>query len=130
MTPNPDPCYYLEKKARRKTVEYPVATIAYYGPDNLIASKVVVGIILTEKDDDLAELKKWYSTGIDVRQDANINHQIIQFIEEKGVKRVTMVDRIIGCPHEEGIDYPEGGTCPQCPYWETHDRWTGELIKK
>jgi hypothetical protein len=26
-------------------------------------------------------------------------------------------NRIIGCPHEEGIDYPLGRTCPQCPFW-------------
>ena len=24
--------------------------------------------------------------------------------------------RLIGCPHEEGIDYPEGHSCPHCPY--------------
>jgi hypothetical protein len=36
--------YQLEKLANRKT-GYPIATIAYYGPDNKMASKVVVGII-------------------------------------------------------------------------------------
>jgi hypothetical protein len=39
-----------------------------------------------------------------------------------------MVDRVIGCPHEEGIDY-EGPTCPHCPYWAGRDRWTGEVIQ-
>jgi hypothetical protein len=37
------------------------------------------------------------------------------------------VDRIIGCPHEEGIDYPEGTSCPECLYWEGRDRWTGQM---
>jgi hypothetical protein len=129
MTPTPNPRYTLEEKARRKMVEYPVATIAYYGPDHLIASKVVVGIILTEKDEDAAESKKWFSTGVDVRKDAKILQEMLKFIQEKGVKRVTMVDHIIGCPHEEGIDFPEGEACPQCPYWENRDRWTGELLK-
>ena len=129
MTPTHTPRNYLEKKARREMVEYPVATIAYYGPDNLFASKVVVGIILTEKDEDVAEFKKLFSTGIDVRKDVSIHQEILKFIQEKGVKRVTMVDRIIGCPHEEGIDFPEGKACPQCPYWENRDRWTGELLK-
>jgi hypothetical protein len=36
-----------------------------------------------------------------------------------------MPDRIIGCPHEEGIDYPLGSTCPLCPFWKDKDRWTG-----
>lgn len=129
MTPTSDPFYYLEKKARRKAEEYPVATIAYYGPDNLFASKVVVGIILTEKDEDVSDLKKWISMGVDVRKDKDILQDILQFIQSKSVKRVTMVDRIIGCPHEEGVDYPEGETCPQCPYWKNRDRWTGVLTE-
>jgi hypothetical protein len=43
------------------------------------------------------------------------------------VKTVAMTDRIIGCPHEEGIDY-EGPVCPHCPFWANRDRWTGEVI--
>jgi hypothetical protein len=35
-----------------------------------------------------------------------------------------MVEKIFGCPHEEGIDYPEGEKCPYCPYWATHDRYS------
>jgi hypothetical protein len=35
--------------------------------------------------------------------------------------------RIIGCPHEEGIDY-EGATCPACPFWAGRDRWTGKRL--
>jgi len=129
LTPTTNPRYTLEEKARRKMVEYPVATIAYYGPDNFFASKVAVRIILTEKDEDAAEFKKWFSTGVDVRKDAIILQEMLKFIQEKGAKRVTMVDRIIGCPHEEGIDFPEGEACPQCPYWENRDRWSGELLK-
>jgi len=33
---------------------------------------------------------------------------------------------IIGCPHEEGTDYPEGKSCPQCPFWAGRDRFTQE----
>jgi len=29
---------------------------------------------------------------------------------------------ILGCPHEEGVDYPDGGTCPACPYWAGRER--------
>ncbi len=128
MPPTPNPRYYLEKKARRQEAEYPVATIAYYGPDNLFASKVVVGIILTGKDEYEAELKTWFTTGGDVRQDESINQEILDFIQSIGVRRVTMVDRIIGCPHEEGIDYPEGETCQQCSYWKNRDPWTGKIL--
>ena len=44
MSPTPNPQYWLNKKAHRKT-GFPLATIAYYGPDDTFASKVVVGII-------------------------------------------------------------------------------------
>ena len=27
-------------------------------------------------------------------------------------------DRNMGCPHEEGKDFPKGGDCPFCPYWK------------
>ncbi len=120
--------YQLEKLANRKT-GYPVATIAYYGPDNQFASKVVVGIIASEKEEENPELRKWFAKDVDVRMDATIIQEMIAYIEANHVHRVGMVDRIIGGPHEEGIDYPDGESCPQCPYWANRDRWTGELIR-
>ena len=119
--------YWLEKKARRKT-GYPVGTIAFYGVDDQFASKVVVGIMLSEKDSEVSFLEKWWGTTIDVRFDPEISQNITKFLEEHQVDRVVMLNRIIGCPHEEGIDYPEGEKCPQCPFWATRDRWTGERI--
>ena len=119
--------YWLEKKARRKT-GYPVGTIAFYGADDQFASKVVVGIMLSEKDSEVSFLEKWWGTSIDVRFDPEILQNITKFLEEHQVDRVVMLDRIIGCPHEEGIDYPEGEKCPQCLFWATRDRWTGETI--
>lgn len=117
--------YWLEKKAKRKT-GYPIGTIAFYGPDNSRASKVVVGIILSQQEKEVSLMKKWFSDDSDVRVDPKILREVFDFIEEKSVQRVVMVDRIFGCPHEEGVDYPEGENCPQCPYWASVDRWTGE----
>jgi hypothetical protein len=125
--PPKNPQYWLDKRANRKT-GYPIATIAYYGADDKFASKVVVGIVLSEKDNDVAFMEKWFGTTTDVRSDREITGQIVKFLEQHEVHRVVMVDRIIGCPHEEGIDYPEGETCPQCPFWANRDRWTGERI--
>ena len=120
--------YTLEKQARRGFHGYPVATIAYYGPDDRRASKVVVGIVLSEKDKEDALLERWFSETGDVRQDLLINQQIVEFIEQHKPKSVAITARIIGCPHEEGIDYPLGEKCPQCPFWANRDRWTGEWI--
>jgi hypothetical protein len=33
-----------------------------------------------------------------------------------------MVKEMLGCPHEEGIDYPEGEACPACPFWAGRER--------
>ena len=53
----------------------------------------------------------------------------VAFFRQHGVKSVAMSDGLLGCPHEEGIDYPKGEACPQCPYWAGRDRFTGELIE-
>jgi hypothetical protein len=52
--------------------------------------------------------------------------QVVEFTKRHGVRQTVTYDRILGCPHEEGIDYPEGGVCPQCPFWWTVDRFTHE----
>jgi hypothetical protein len=73
-------------------------------------------------------MEKWFSKEGDIRQSPDVNQQIVEFIERHHVDQVAMADRIIGCPHEEGIDYPEGEACPQCPFWKGRDRWTGLLV--
>ena len=122
-----NPQYWLERLSHRKT-GYPLATIAFYGEDDKVASKVVVGILLSEKDKDVSFMEKWFRMDTDVRFDPEIKAQIVDFLGKHNVHRVVMVDRIIGCPHEEGIDYPEGEKCLRCPFWANRDRWTGEMI--
>jgi hypothetical protein len=118
----------LQKKARRGFAGYPVATIAVYGKDDKVATKASVAIIAGEDQEPLA-LERWFSDKGDVRRDYRIQQQVLEFITSHGAKSVVMTDRIIGCPHEEGKDYPEGQTCPQCPFWANRDRWTGEIIQ-
>ena len=117
----------LAKKARKGFRGYPVATVSFYGPTDSFASKAAVGIVLHEGGEaDL--LERWFSDEVDIRFNRPFIRQIGEFIRSHNVKSVVMPDRIIGCPHEEGIDYPEGEPCPECPFWESRDRWTGELI--
>ena len=117
----------LGKKAKKGFRGFPLATIAFYGPDRSRATKLTVGIIL-EDDQEPVELRRWFTGKVDIREDSDTAEEILAFIDQFGVRSVTMVDRIIGCPHEEGIDY-EGPTCPHCPYWAGRDRWTGEIIQ-
>jgi len=117
----------LAKRAKRGFRGYPVATIAFYGPSGERASKVAVGIVERHGLEPQA-LETWHSDDSDVRDNDEIGHEILGFIQAHDVLSVAIVDRIIGCPHEEGIDYPEGQACPDCPYWRGRDRWSGETI--
>lgn len=117
----------LRKRARKGHRGYPVATVAFYGPDASRASKVAVGIILKEGTE-VEILERWYSDTADVRTDPQTNQKILELIRMHEVVSVAMVDGIIGCPHEEGIDYAEGEKCPKCPFWATRDRWSGEIV--
>jgi len=115
----------LRKKAKRGFAGYPVATIAFYGPNDKRASKVAVGIILGE-DQSATHLMRWDSADGDVRSDPLLLAEVLAYIRGHGAASVLLADGIIGCPHEEGIDYPEGEVCPVCPFWAHRDRWTGE----
>ena len=117
----------LRKKSKQGFQGLPAATVAYYGPSEARASKVAVAIVMSEGAEP-ESLQRWFSEVSDVRADPQINEAVLHFLQQHGVKSVVMLDRIIGCPHEEGIDYPEGESCPQCPYWAGRDRFTGKLI--
>lgn len=117
----------LSKKAKRGFRGYPICTIAFYGPDDSRASKLVASIVEAE-DAEPTSMEKWYSEQDDVRDLPDVVAETIAFLEEHGALSIGMTGRIIGCPHEEGIDY-DGEVCPQCPYWANRDRWTGEIIQ-
>jgi len=119
--------YYLEKKAKQGFRGYPIATIAFYGPTADFASKVAVAVFRTEGGEPKA-LERFFSQGTDVRLDERIGEQVLAVIESHGAQSVAMTDGILGCPHEEGIDYSEGTSCPQCPFWAGRDRETLERI--
>jgi hypothetical protein len=118
----------LAKKAKRGFRGYPIAVIACYGPTNRLATKIVASVILRE-DEEPADLRRWFSETIDVRNDPAIIAAILAFLKENNVLSVTMPNAIIGCPHEEGIDY-DGEICPMCPFWANRDRWTGVLTNE
>jgi len=115
---------WLRKKAKKGIRGYPAATVAFYGPGNRRASKVAVGIILGA-DEEPSYLERWFSDTDDLRTEYATIEKIVEFIKSHGVTNIVMADAIIGCPHEEGIDYPEDQSCPECPFWKDRDRWAG-----
>jgi hypothetical protein len=117
----------LRSKAKRGFRGYPVATLAFYGPDDSRASKVAVGIV-ADGSEDVVDLKCWFSQSGDVRSDPSMAAEIEEFLRRHGVRSVVMTDGLLGCPHEEGVDYPVGQSCPQCPYWAGRDRFSGDRV--
>lgn len=102
---------------------YPVGTVAFYGPDDRSASEVAAGVLQAPNSETV--VRRWIADAGDIRADEQVMAEVATFFREHGVRSVGMMDRIIGCPHEEGTDYPDGGVCPQCPFWAGRDRWTG-----
>lgn len=74
-------------------------------------------------------MRTWTTHEVDVRHDSVIAADVAAFLQERDVQQSLTGDRIIGCPHEEGIDYPMGRSCPRCPFWAGVDRFTHEPIE-
>ena len=125
MKIGPQPEKWLRKKAKQGMRGYPVGTIGFYGPDNQRATKDAVSVIPAEGAE--PQLRRWFSEAGDMRMDETILAEIAVYLRQHSARSVAMVDGIIGCPHEEGTDYPMGEACPQCLYWKGRDRWTGQL---
>ena len=93
--------------------KYPIATVAYYGPDDKTPTKIAVGIV--SQHNLVVALERWF--GPDVTTNPIVQAEMKQFIEQHQAKQVIITDGILGCPHEEGIDFPTGVDCPFCPFW-------------
>ena len=75
----------LKKLLNKGFRGYPLATIASYGPNDKIATKVAVGIIPYENALP-SILKRWFNEDTDIRIDRVTNEEIIKFIKENGAK--------------------------------------------
>lgn len=82
--PNP-----LTKKSCRGFGGYPVATVAFYGPDDKTATKVAVGIVRHEGAE-ADELQRWFSDEQDARFDQQIGKQVAEFIKRHKVVQVVL----------------------------------------
>ena len=91
-----------------KSKKYPLATVIGYGPDYQTATKLVVSIFKKPGQPDPAAMEKWIVQGGDIRQNPGIMTAVTDFIKRHHAVETVTYDRLLGCPHEEGIDYPEG----------------------
>jgi len=117
----------IAKKMQGGFRGFPLITVAMYGPTASRATKLVLSLFLGRKDEPEV-LERWFSEDRDVRDNDELLDKILQFVQKHHAKSLSMGDGILGCPHEEGIDYPEGKSCPHCPYWAGRNRLTGERV--
>ncbi|GEM_PF-397890 len=94
-------------------IEYPIGTVAYYGPDDHTVTKVAAGVI--ESEDAEPIMMRW--RGSDVATDPQIQREAMEFFKAHNVQHIAITDGILGCSHEEGVDFPRGQECPYCPFW-------------
>ncbi|HYZ74036.1 MAG TPA: hypothetical protein VE641_13215 [Chthoniobacterales bacterium] len=116
------PITWLRKFAERGYAGHPVATLAFYGPDNRKATKAVLGIIENEEAE--PRLRTWggETADKDLRYDVGLQNDWVRIIQREGCKSLAMLEEINGCPHQERIDYPKGESCPKCPFWAGRER--------
>jgi hypothetical protein len=99
-----------------------------YGPDTARATKLVAALFTRPSRRDADAMESWTLEAGDVRNDPVVAAHLAAWLKSHGVKDTITTDRIIGCPHQEGIDYPMGRACPQCPLWADIDRFTHERL--
>jgi hypothetical protein len=102
------------KHGKSEGLQFPVGTIAYYGPDDKTTTKIVAGIINEEGAEPI--IQRWVAT--DVTTNPKVRKEIGRFFKTYGVNWVNMSNGNMGCLHEEGEDFPMGGDCPFCPWWK------------
>jgi hypothetical protein len=102
---------YMPKASKQK---YPLGTVCYYGPNDRTVMKVVLAIIPRE-DAEPSFLKRWVGSG--VSRDIKVVEELKRLLSQHQVKSVVATDGVIGCVHEEGLDFPLGQDCPFCPFW-------------
>lgn len=101
--------------------KYPIGTIALYGPDDKTTTKIAVAVIVSEDDEPV--LMRWMGT--DVMTNPKVQKELREFFEQHRVQSVGMSEGNVGCPHEEGEDFPMGEDCPFCSFWQGKQGVTG-----
>lgn len=94
--------------------KFPIGTIALYGPDDQRTTKIAAAVIKLEGAEPI--LRRW--VGTNVKNSSKVRREIREFFTSYGVKSVVATEKNMGCPHEEGEDFPEGEDCPFCPWWK------------
>jgi len=99
---------------RNPPPKFPHGTVAYYGPDHKTTIKIAAGVLTSPNAEVI--IKRWVAS--DVTTNPKVQREIVEFFQLHGVKTVAQSKGNMGCPHEEGLDFPDGEDCPFCPFWK------------
>jgi hypothetical protein len=97
----------LERRAREGFKGYPLGIIAFYGYTDKAASKAVIGIVKAAGAA-ADNIKTWIFPNGDLRKDVPSLKALFRYIEAHQVVSVALTPGIYYCPHEPGVDFPEG----------------------
>ena len=88
------PIFELRNKAKRAGRGHPLATLAFYGPDDKLATKAVLGIFLFDGDE--GALHRSFKEDGDIRQDNEVAKTVLARLKEHDVRSFVMLDKIFG----------------------------------
>ena len=111
----------MPKKSRQPKVTYPLGTVIPYGPDDRTVTKLAASVVPSDRASDEQDVEATLSeswVGTKVASDEKVAREIYRFFRAHNVKTVITATAILGCPHEEGEDFPHGEDCPFCPFWK------------
>jgi hypothetical protein len=101
-------------QGRRAKGRHPLGVIARYGPDDKVTTKIAAAVFLRAGAEPI--MRRWVAS--DVTTNPKVQKELQAFFAQHGVKSVAVTDENMGCPHEEGLDFPHGEDCPFCPFWK------------
>jgi hypothetical protein len=81
----------INKRIKRGFHGYPMISIQYFGPTEVLATKVEVGFIEQENAEPMLET---FNSETDIRQDETVQTTIIKIIDRVDAKTVTLDDKV------------------------------------
>jgi len=83
----------IAKKVKRGFQGYPMINITYYGPTDVLATKVILEFIAEEGGE--VQLEP-FNTDTEIRDDISVQTTIIKIIERSGAMTVTLDEKVKG----------------------------------
>src|SRR5262249_21608475 len=104
----------LGQTSASQQAQFPIGTVALYGPDDKTTTKIASGVILHVGAE--AILMRWVAT--EVMTNPKVRQEMKDFFLQHGVKSVAMSQDNMDCPPEEGEDFPQREDCSFSPFWK------------